>query len=207
MENRLRAARKARRLTQGQLAQRAETTLQQISRLERGERRMTIDWVQRLARALGCPVAEILGPTLEVSALDSVTVKGAVEAGAWRDAPGWPDAEHYPAPVPEDPRHAGVARFGLEVRGASLDRRYPAGSILIGVALADLDGLPAPGKLVICRRRDAKGRVEVTARELRRDAAGRDWLWLDSNDPGHQQPIPAEEVEITALVTGGYRPE
>lgn len=207
MDNRLRAARKARRLTQAQLALRAETTLQQISRLERGERRMTIDWVQRLARALGCPVSEILGPTLEVSALDSVTVRGAVEAGRWRGDPDWPDADRYPAPVPEDPRHAGVARFGLEVRGRSLDQRYPEGSILVCVAVDKLDSPPPPGKLVICRRRDAQGRVEVTARKLRRDDGGRDWLWPDSTDPEHQQPIPAEDAEITALVTGGYRAE
>lgn len=207
MENRLRAARKARRLTQAQLALRADTTLQQISRLERGERRMTIDWVQRLARALGCPVAEILGPTLEVSALDSVTVKGAVEAGRWREAADWPDADRYPAPVPEDPRHAGVARFGLEVRGTSLDKIYPEGSKLVCIAVADLDSPPQPKKLVICQRRDSQGRVEVTARRLLRDDNGRAWLWLDSTDPEHQQPIPAEDAEITALVTGGYRPE
>ncbi|MCG8695460.1 MAG: helix-turn-helix domain-containing protein [Minwuiales bacterium] len=208
MENQLRIARKARRLTQHQLAERADTTVQQISRLERGERRMTLDWVRRLARAMGCTEAEVLGAAL--STVEPVTVRGAVEAGAWRTQADWPVEDRYPASVPEDPRYAGVPRFGLEVRGTALNRRYPEGSILICVAVGDLDGTPEAGKRLICHRRDENGRVEVTARLLRHQDGGGDgpaWLWLDSDDPKHQQPIPADEAEIVALVTGSYTPE
>ncbi len=208
MENQLRIARKARRLTQQQLAERADTTLQQISRLERGERRMTLDWVRRLARAMGCTEAEVLGAAL--STVEPVTVRGAAEAGVWRTEADWPAEERYPASVPEDPRYAGVPRFGLEVRGTALNRRYPEGSILICVAIGDLDTAPESGKRVICHRRDGQGHVEVTARLLRHEDGERDgqaWLWLDSHDPQHQQPIPAEEAELVALVTGSYTPE
>ena len=49
----LKSFRKAAGLTQGQLAQRAGTTQAQVGRLEKGQRRLTDDWVMRLAPALG----------------------------------------------------------------------------------------------------------------------------------------------------------
>jgi len=49
------------------LAERADTTNQQISRLERGERRLTTDWMERLAGALGCNPAALIGAYAEPS--------------------------------------------------------------------------------------------------------------------------------------------
>ena len=202
MENRLRAARTARRLTQRQLAARVGTTLQQISRLERGERRLTLDWVHRLATALDCPELELLGGGVTPTA--PIMVRGAVEADAWHAQPEWPGDRWYPVPVPADRRFAEVARFGLVVRGGAMNRRYPDGSILICVGLERLASPPAPGHRVIChRRRPADGRLEVTARDLRHHD-GRTWLWFDSTAPEHQQPIPLDQAAIVALVTGSF---
>jgi phage repressor protein C with HTH and peptisase S24 domain len=61
MENRIKELRRARGLTLQSLAERADTTNQQISRLERGERRLTTDWMERLAGALGCNPAALIG--------------------------------------------------------------------------------------------------------------------------------------------------
>ena len=62
MENHLRAWRLYRDLTQDQLAALAGTSKPQISRLERSDRRLTTDWLQRLATPLKCSPAELLGP-------------------------------------------------------------------------------------------------------------------------------------------------
>lgn len=58
--NRLRELREQAGLSQAALADRANTTQPQIDRLEKGERRLTLDWLKRLAVALGVPQASIL---------------------------------------------------------------------------------------------------------------------------------------------------
>lgn len=61
MENRIKELRRARGLTLQKLAEKADTTNQQISRLERGERRLTTDWMERLGHALDCDPAALMG--------------------------------------------------------------------------------------------------------------------------------------------------
>jgi transcriptional regulator with XRE-family HTH domain len=60
MENRLKDLRLALDLTQEALADRVGTSPQQIARLERGERKLTHDWMQRLAPALGVDVPALI---------------------------------------------------------------------------------------------------------------------------------------------------
>ncbi|RJF87799.1 helix-turn-helix domain-containing protein [Oleomonas cavernae] len=62
VQNRLAELRRRAGLTQDQLAERAETGRSQIVKLERGERRLTVDWMLRLARALNCEPKDLLPP-------------------------------------------------------------------------------------------------------------------------------------------------
>ena len=205
MRNNLLQARLARGLSQQELADRAETSGQQISRLEKSERRLTMDWVRRLSRALGCTDAEILG--LLPAPLDPISVKGAVQLGKYLAEPVWPVDDWYPVIIGEDDRFAGIERFGLVVRDESVNQRYPKGTILICVEVGDLSEPPKAGQRVICHRRNNKGYVEVTCRDLRGADQGAEpdgWLWPLSHDPRHQQQIPIDQAEIVALVTGNF---
>jgi transcriptional regulator with XRE-family HTH domain len=58
--NRVREWRRLRNLTIEELARRSRTTASQISKLERGERRLTLDWMERLSGALGCRSQDLL---------------------------------------------------------------------------------------------------------------------------------------------------
>ena len=58
--NRIRELRHARRLSLVETARLAGTTVQQLSRLELGERRLTVDWMRRIAGALGVRVTDLL---------------------------------------------------------------------------------------------------------------------------------------------------
>lgn len=58
--NRIREWRKAARLTQAELAERLQTTNQNLSRYERGERSLTVDLLVQIAPALGCRPADLL---------------------------------------------------------------------------------------------------------------------------------------------------
>lgn len=58
--NRIAEARKQRGLTQTQLAEALGTGRSQIVKLERGERRLTVDWARRIATALGVEVSALI---------------------------------------------------------------------------------------------------------------------------------------------------
>lgn len=54
MGNNIRKFRRARGWSLNELADKVGTTNQQISHLELGKRRLTVDWLMRVADALGC---------------------------------------------------------------------------------------------------------------------------------------------------------
>lgn len=60
MTNRIADIRKLRGLTLQEVAVRAETTNQQVSHLEQGRRKLTYEWMERLAKALSCHPLELL---------------------------------------------------------------------------------------------------------------------------------------------------
>jgi transcriptional regulator with XRE-family HTH domain len=59
MPNRIRPLRLARKLTLEQVAERIGTSVQQLSRLEKGERRLNEDWMRLIATALGVGPADL----------------------------------------------------------------------------------------------------------------------------------------------------
>ncbi len=60
MTNKIHALRKQNGLSQQQLAQRIGTTGQQVGHLEAGRRKLTQDWMERLAQGLDCQPADLL---------------------------------------------------------------------------------------------------------------------------------------------------
>ena len=65
MGNRIRQLRKSQGLTLTQLAEKVGTTNQQLSHLEKGRRRLTQDWMERIARGLNCRPIELLEETVD----------------------------------------------------------------------------------------------------------------------------------------------
>jgi len=59
-ENQIKKFRKQANLTLEELAKRANTTRSQVHKLERGERRLTVDWMMRLSQAMGCTPQDLL---------------------------------------------------------------------------------------------------------------------------------------------------
>jgi DNA-binding Xre family transcriptional regulator len=149
------------------------------------------DTLQRLAKVLGCTLGDLLAtgaPPEHPSALrpTEVMVRGAVEAGVWREAPLWDRADWYPLPTTEDPRFPGITRYALEVRGPAMDLVYPDSSIVILVDYLDLGRELLHGERVICRRRDRNRLCEATVKEYLVDAEGQALAPL----PGPALPVP-----------------
>ena len=64
MDNQIRAFREARGFSLDRLAALVDSTNQQISHLETGKRRLTVDWLKRLGTALGCHPWELVAGNL-----------------------------------------------------------------------------------------------------------------------------------------------
>lgn len=176
-----------------------------------------IDTIRKIADALNCSVEELTAsvprPEEQPIGLGPVIVVGAVQAGIWRDAVEWPTEDQFVISVPPDDRYLGIKRFGLQVRGASMDRLYPIGTVLVCVPFAEIGGTPKTGDRVVCIRRNHDGLVEATVKEFVIDDQDRAWLWPRSHQPEFQQPwpLPADEIPMTsdmghvpATVHAGY---
>lgn len=193
----------------------------------------------KLADALGVPAAYFLDAAAEnlhrpeyggsdkskMSFVETIYVKGFVQAGAWQEALEWPVSDWLPAYAPPDPRYSTIDRFGLEVRGNSMNKVYPDGSIVIAVKLDDLGRLPRSGERVVVLSRATNGSpaMEATVKKYQIDNDGRHILWPESTDPLYQVPIILDErakilgddashgsypdITIYAVVVGSYRPE
>lgn len=203
------------------------------TKLITGERRIASHEVPIVARYLEWPAARVLGlisdpsgftPNVEEDArpLAPVRVIGQVEAGVFRDALELPYDDQFSIEVPISSAYRSLPRIGLIVRGPSMNRVYPEGTILIVVSVIHLGESfdPRSGQRVIVQRRNKEG-CEATVKELVIDEDGQAWLWPRSHHPEFQQPwrVPDHHdgdgtvdddndgLRITGLVVGSYRPE
>lgn len=205
MLNRLKELREGAGLTLEQVAERMGLSVSQVSRLERGKSDPTLSRLRDFATLYGVRVQDIINHTIPVS---SIMVRGAVQAGVWVEALEWPRDDWYAVSVVISKEYEGVPKFGLEVRGPSMDLLYPPGSVAICVSVIHLTKPIPPGKRVVVEREDGNGLIEATVKEYAVDDEGRHWLLPRSSKPEFQQPIKVDEnAKITALVIGSYRPE
>lgn len=172
---------------------------------------MTIPEVVRLAGGLDA------APKHQSLPLDEhVFVRGVVEAGLWIDSDEmeFPRDEWIPLEIPSDDRFPHGERFGLLVRGNSMNLIYPEGTILVCINPLRLGYEPGNGDHAIVRLRRQDGLVELTVKEIV-EQEGHWWLWPRSSDPAHQQPIEVgtlngaeeEAVTIMAVVVNAILPK
>lgn len=190
------------------------------------------DKLAALARALGVPTAYLTddeGTAIPAGVVDKNGdstdhqqiplivdyIVGEVKAGAWLEAVEWAEEERIPVSVPIDPLYERIPRFGVIVRGTSMNELYPDGTVLICVKLMDLGRDPEDGERVIVYRTRPDGLVEATAKEYRL-VDGQAELHPRSNDRRYKAPVKllddsrdqqGVEVIVHALVIGSYRPE
>jgi len=206
--------------TKMRLAKELKIAPARITEIIKGERAIQSDEIRQMAKFLEISEQQLLdrlsdGPLRSVT-LGVIMVKGTVEAGGWREAIVWPEADWRPAPIAADARYPEARQYGLEVHGPSMDKIYPPGTVLVCVGVFDYRKDPEPLQNVIVQRRGADGRLEITVKELRKDGAGKYWLWPRSKHPEFQQPwaIPSldpfdenDDLRVIAVVIGSYKPE
>jgi SOS-response transcriptional repressor LexA len=134
---------------------------------------------------------------------------GEVAAGVWREANA--DAfEPVAINVAHDGRFPTASMFALRVRGASINRQAPDGSLVLCLDVFAAPRSPIDGDWVIARR-TRNGFAEQTVKRFRIGEDGKQFLEPDSTDPNHQDAIEVgshdgDSVEITAFVIDFIRP-
>lgn len=154
------------------------------------------DKLAALAQAINLPPETLLAalgdgdhhPALAPSPLTPVRVKGAVQAGAWHSAIEFPLSDQYTITSPANGQYAACPRYGLLVRGASMNQMFPDGTVVEVVNFSDLGRKPQDGECVVAIRRDGID-MEATLKIVQLREDGSAYLWPRSTDPEWQTPI------------------
>lgn len=209
----LRELREAANLNLADIAHHVGVSISTVSRWETAKYAVSPKAINRLAKVLNTSAEVVLqGPLSGVPGI--VEVVGMVQAGIWRDALEWDAGARYSVSMPPNVPYKTAPKFGLEVRGASMDRHYPEGSVVFCVPAKHMGRPLRNGDHVVTQRTARDGSVEATIKEIRIDPQGKVWLWPRSHDPEYQTPARlyddgTSSIEVTALVIGhsSWRPQ
>ena len=196
MENRIKELREERNLSQYDLAERAETTAQQIGRLEKGTRKLTVEWLTRLSKALVVDPEDILVRRTNITTINKI---GFVEAGNWQEATQLPVDEWEPICYEANSNMKGKHIFALGVRGNSMNRIFPEEkTTLICCDVADYPYNIENGDYIIAQRISPDGKYEATVKRYTRIDDNTVILTPESTDTSFQP------IVITANDNNGY---
>lgn len=205
MSNRIKELRLAQGWSMEALAQAANTTKSQISKLEKGERRLSQEWMERLALALGCAPADFLpgGAAQAAPGSVSLNIADAVDSsmGGWVRELG--EGAHYTVMFRPPVHYQGRSFIGLTVEG-SHHAEFPEGTDLVFASVAD-SGELENGKLVLLEEEvDGKtyrsvGQVEVTPQMITINFNGSDHRYH------HRKVYWSAAQEAGMLAEGGGR--
>jgi transcriptional regulator with XRE-family HTH domain len=194
-----------------QLAKHIGVNQSTVSKYELGVQEPKTEPNQKLAELAGMTLGQWLGvePLAEDARARTVVIVGELQAGYWREAVEWDHDAQYPVSVYLDPDTPNYPLQGYIVRGTSMNRIYPDGTVVF-VASTISNGLhPEDGQYVLVTRRNKDGLYEASLKEYVVERDGTINLMPRSYDPEHQKPLVvddgnAEEVTITGVVMGAY---
>ncbi|MCR9214816.1 MAG: S24 family peptidase, partial [Proteobacteria bacterium] len=110
--------------------------------------------------------------------------------------------------LPIDERCEGKKRFCLEVRGNSMNKEFKPGSWVVCVEFDVFNDEVEDGAVYVVDHK-LHGETDSTLKELRIREDGKAYLWPNSDDPAHQQPLEMKgpedtEISIRSKVVGAY---
>lgn len=197
MENCIKKLRTRLGWSQEELAQRVGTSNQMISLLERGRRRLTVEWLDRLARAFGCMPVDIFRPAARATTVRlpgladrprDVPVRGTAAGSAsgtfqLRDAECIGFVRRPPGLEPDSDVYA------IYVTGNSMEPAHPDGEL----RFVDPHATPQPGDFVIvlCETYAGAGVQAYIKRLLGRN---KDWIEVEQLNPRGRLKLSADTV-------------
>lgn len=134
MKNNITELRKAKKLSMQALADLVGTTQQQIDRLEKGKRKLSAEWIEKLCNALACDPLDLVDFSLSPANSESkkpsttiATIIGAIETGFSNKIRKFAEDEKYRISFRGDKEGD---FFGLIVEGGNYGK-YPDGTELV----------------------------------------------------------------------------
>ncbi len=197
----IRRIRKERGLTAKEFAARIGTSPPQVTRLEKGQRRLTVIWLNRIAKGLDVAINDLLG---EPALLDVVSV--AYVAGQDK-GDEVSKADRTFLKLPEDDRFSNAHRYGVLIGENHAGGRFAQGSIVICAPLADINEAMSVDTAYHVRCQGGDGFLSLIC-ELEQDPSGKLWLVPATNNPSLKTSMPyvgsSKTVSLTGLVIGVY---
>lgn len=223
--------------SQADLARALNLSPSTVNKIISGLRRVQSDEIRGLATFLEWTEEHVLGLIEQGSGravelrraariaggrvLKMIEVAGIVHAGMFKQSIELPPDERYTIQEYIQPPFDRMNVQAFKVRGTSMDRVYPDGSLVLVVDAMELgDGWrPRDGQRVLVQRHNQWGEVECTIKEVAWE--GDDLLlWPRSHDPSFAQPWKAilpegdgsfdehsDNIRVTGLVIRGIIPE
>ncbi len=193
-------ARKAKRLSQSDLARLLKVTRNAVSLWEAGKAQPKSNTMQKAAVILDVGFDWLATGRGEESVLvDGLPLVGEIAAGVWHEVGESQEMEFRRVPVAPDPRYPREAQYALQIRGNSVNKVAADGTVVICVDMlaAGLD--PRDGDLVAVERKRGS-LVEATLKRVRKGPKGLE-LWPESDDPAHQEKLTVQPAKGDAEVT------
>lgn len=186
--NRIRTIRKGKGLSLKALAERTGASISQVSRLEKGQRDLTLSWMEKLARGLECSPTDLLPLTMIEPALAALPATLEEEEAFRRANAAGVDTQPWPVPLRGEsfwycPN--GCAYFGkkflddfnidprqcevVEVWNASMSPTLPNGSVCLVYKRLhhrlnhEIFAIERKGELLIRRLREKRNRWYIQA--------------------------------------------
>lgn len=179
MRNRVRDLREAKKLTQTELGDAIGTHYHTIQRIEKAKTRIMPKHEHALAELFGVRIEDLYLTT----GMRSVRVQQHVQAGDYAESHLWPDDDGYDVLVPDRTEYKSFTLYGAEARGASMNKVYPEGTVLVYVDIKETHENLIPGKRYIVERTLTDGLRESTVKTLWKDHEGVLWLLPESTNP------------------------
>lgn len=119
----------------------------------------------------------------------SIKVIGPVQAGYWTEAFEWDENDQYAVHINADIDVRSFKLYGAELRGASMDKWRPSGTVIIFADQIETGEEMRVGSRYVVERTNSSGEHECTVKTFWLDEDGEPWLLPESTDPRFQEPI------------------
>ena len=192
----IRRIRKERGLSAKEFAARIDTSPSQITGLEKGQRRLTELWLNRIARGLDVAINDLLGEAALLNVIPVTYVAGRDQGDEV------PRADRTSLKLPEDDRFSKAHRYGVLIGENHAGGRFAQESIVICAALQDINEAMALGTHYHVRREGKDGCLSLIC-ELDQDPSGSLCLVPATDNPSLKTSIPYEGTSNTSVVLAG----
>jgi SOS-response transcriptional repressor LexA len=205
----IQALQHAGKMTQAELARRMTAALGRsidraaVNKMTKGTRDISAQELVVIAEITGYPPPQPKIDPASITMIETshvrIKVKGFVQAGEWAETSEWPESDWEEIQITQVSEYQNIPLQACRVRGPSMNKIYPDGTILVWVDIHAAMEAPVSGRRYIVRRTRNYGQeYEMTVKTYIENETGA-WLVAESDDPEFQGAIKLVDDGVTAV--------